>query len=147
MECIIFIDGADNCEARAAAVAITDEDFPRIGLALAVSEGLGGLFGTLWRWFSVNWCITLGWLLLSFPLHSTSEYLDVVGRVFEMMFFVKFYAYVFYIFKSLILFLIKDHVSEWKNENGCVVDVSVDMDASATPPLLMWTKDFFLNWI
>ena len=30
IECILFIDGADNWEARAAAVAIADEHFPRI---------------------------------------------------------------------------------------------------------------------
>ncbi len=30
VECILFIDGAGNCEARAAAIAIADEHFPRI---------------------------------------------------------------------------------------------------------------------
>ena len=30
VECILYIDGADNCEARAAAIAIADEHFPRI---------------------------------------------------------------------------------------------------------------------
>ena len=52
---------------------------------------------------------------------------------------------IYFIF-LIINFLIKDRVSEWKNENGCVVDVSVDVDAYAPPsPYVDKRSVFVLN--